>query len=159
MLLTVLLNIVLTATTFYGQPAGFSKGEAPCMATSAALQTTAERCARPPPPGARPVLPPATAQEALNTAFSALVILELGAKLAAMGPRLYWRSNWHKLDVLLSAAALVDIVTQARSGGGVQVGASGLHATLLSSAVPALPCRSSTPPRTPPCRWAPSRKC
>lgn len=46
--------------------------------------------------------------------FSAIVILELAVRLAAMGPRLYWRSNWHKLDVLLSAAALTDIVTQAR---------------------------------------------
>lgn len=56
----------------------------------------------------------ATAQEVANTAFSAFVLLELGIKLAAMGPRLYWRSNWHKLDVLLSVASAADIITQVR---------------------------------------------
>ncbi|PRW21007.1 voltage-gated ion channel superfamily [Chlorella sorokiniana] len=77
MLLTILLNIVLTATSFYGEPAGFIK-----------------------------------AQEVANTVFSAFVLLELGVKLAAMGPRLYWRCNWNKLDVLLSIASAADIITQ-----------------------------------------------
>lgn len=42
-------------------------------------------------------LRPTAAQEVANTVLSAFVLLELGVKLAAMGPRLYWRSNWHKV--------------------------------------------------------------
>ena len=68
--------------------------------------------------------PPAV-QEVANTVFSAFVLLELGVKLAAMGPLLYWRSNWHKLDVLLSLAATADIVTQVgRAAGYAGVSAS-----------------------------------
>ncbi|KAL4420689.1 hypothetical protein ABPG75_010345 [Micractinium tetrahymenae] len=91
MVCTIVLNILLTATTFYGEPAGF-----------------------------------AHAQEVLNTVFSALVILELAIKLTAMGPRLYWRSNWNKLDVALSLAATVDIATQvanAAAGTAIRLGA------------------------------------
>lgn len=91
MLCTIILNILLTATTFYGEPAGL-----------------------------------AHAQEVLNTAFSALVILELAIKLTAMGPRLYWRSNWNKLDVALSLAAAADLATQvanAAAGTVVDLGA------------------------------------
>ena len=57
-----------------------------------------------------------------NTVFSACVLLELGVKLAAMGPQLYWRSNWHKLDVLLSIASAADIIAQA---GRVPLGCLG----------------------------------
>lgn len=49
------------------------------------------------------------------------MLLELGVRLAAMGPRLYWRSNWHKLDAALSLAAAVDIATQV----GRRVGRAG----------------------------------
>lgn len=95
------LNILLTATTFYGEPAGLAHGEgkaAPrrlrqprgCTAghpgQKSPVKVMPAFCARAP-----------AAQEVLNTAFSALVILELAIKLTAMGPRLYWRSNWNKL--------------------------------------------------------------
>lgn len=76
MLLTVDLNIVLTATTVNGAPARLTK-----------------------------------VQDAANTVFSAVVILELLFKVMAMGLQI-GRSNWHKLDVLLSMAALADIATQ-----------------------------------------------
>ncbi|PSC71712.1 voltage-gated ion channel superfamily isoform A [Micractinium conductrix] len=78
MLAGIILNIVLTATTFYNQPDGFTR-----------------------------------AQELANTVFSSLVIAELLIRLTAQGPRLYWRSNWNKLDILLAAAATADLATQA----------------------------------------------
>lgn len=98
MLLTVLLNIVLTATSFYGEPAGFVRGN---HRNLDALQPEPHlldgmHCGQPPAPTRSPSLPVA-AQEVANTVFSACVLLEFGVKLAAMGPRLYWRSNWHKV--------------------------------------------------------------
>ncbi|GAB4819675.1 hypothetical protein N2152v2_006721 [Parachlorella kessleri] len=74
---TIVANILLLATTYYGEPASF-----------------------------------AAAKEHANTAFSALVILECLVKLIAMGPKLYWRSSWNKFDLLLTVAALVDLLTQ-----------------------------------------------
>lgn len=58
-------------------------------------------------------LPAFAGKDYANTAFSCLVILECAVKLAAMGPRLYWRSNWNKFDLALALAAAVDILTQA----------------------------------------------
>ena len=60
----------------------------------------------------------AAAKEHANTAFSVLVILECFVKLIAMGPKLYWRSSWNKFDLLLTVAALVDLITQVRAGSG-----------------------------------------
>ena len=52
------------------------------------------------------------AKENVNVAFTAVFIAECGLKIAAMGFREYWSSNWNKFDFFLVLLAVVGVLTK-----------------------------------------------
>ena len=49
------------------------------------------------------------AKENVNVAFTAVFIAECGLKIAAMGFREYWSSNWNKFDFFIVCSSIVDL--------------------------------------------------